>query len=204
MSSNKVEKICLLRLLSGNHRDKTFFFFQPQLSSTPLPAVLAAWRLSWSMDTSKAKRKHIIEESIAHWTFCCRLLYIKLLRQKCSGMLLERWIGETFSKMYVKTCSSVLYSSVAIYFIVQAKTSRFLRILLWRVWQGPWWKPGEFTTGQSKSQIILFKLIHTVLSKVKAGPNFWSEVVGAALSLTCRAAILFLIEDVTYNICDQK
>ena len=115
VSSNKVEKICLLRLLSGNHRDKTFFFFQPQLSSTPLPAVLAAWRLSWSMDTSKAKRKHIIEESIAHWTFCCRLLYIKLLRQKCSGMLLERWIGETFSKMYVKTCSSVLYSSVAIY-----------------------------------------------------------------------------------------
>ena len=121
------------------------------------------------MDTSKAKRKHIIEESIAHWTFCCRVLYIKLLRKKCSGMLSARWIGETFSKMYVKTCLSVLYSSLAIYFNFQAKTFRFLRILLWRVWQERWLKPGEFTTGQSKSKnFLFFKVINPVLSEVKA------------------------------------
>ena len=67
------------------------------------------------------------------------------------------------------SCAHPSYSPVAIYFNVQAKTYRFLRILLWRVWQERWWKLGEFTTGQSKSKIFLFfKVIHPVLSKVKA------------------------------------
>ena len=64
-----------------------------------LPDVQAG---SWT----QVKQK---KESIAHWTFCCRVLYIKLLRQIYSGMLWARWTGETCSKMYVKTRSSVLF-----------------------------------------------------------------------------------------------
>ena len=103
MSSNKVEKICLLRLLSGK-RDKTLVFsnfswVQHHCQQFWLPDVQAG---SWT----QVKQK---KESIAHWTFCCRVLYIKLLRQIYSGMLWARWTGETCSKMYVKTRSSVLF-----------------------------------------------------------------------------------------------
>ena len=38
--------------------------------------------------------------------------------------------------------------------------------MLLRVWQEPWWKPGEFTTGQSESKSFLSKFIHSVLSKL--------------------------------------
>ena len=117
VSSNKVEKMRLLRDF-----EIKLSFFQLQLSSTPLPAVLAAWRPSWFMDTSKTK------ESIAHWTFCCRVLYIKLLREMYSGMLSERWTEETFSKMYVNMFIRPILPLPS--FNILTKNSRFLRILL--------------------------------------------------------------------------
>ena len=63
---------------------------------------------------------------------------------------------------------------------------------------------------QAKVKLILFSFVPKLFSKVEMRTSYTYDTFASQFSIgqsrkrVFRAAILFLIEDVTYNICDQK